>query len=129
MPSTSRATYPGPPLLPSVLPYLTTHQPPVSHHLTRIMNADRAESGDKLRHGPCAKQYVDLEDCAADKKVRSHGVSPDRRARLRYHDGRIVVLLHMIPLSSQFFPLCVIIILGLLVRRKRWSVVRDRPTF
>ncbi len=52
------------------------------HHLTRIMNAERTDSGDKLRHGPCAKQYNDLEDCAADKKVRSHGVSPDRRARL-----------------------------------------------
>ena len=44
--------------------------------------ADRAESDnirDKLRDGPCAKPYLDLEDCAADKNVRSHRVS--RRCR------------------------------------------------
>ena len=49
------------------------------HQLTRIMNAERIDNGDKLRHGPCAKQYIDLEDCAADKKVRSHAVSPNNR--------------------------------------------------
>jgi hypothetical protein len=82
-PRRADATYPaGATIYNTLRSTLTTHQPPVPHHLTRIMNADRADSGDKLRHGPCAKQYVDLEDCAADKKVRSHGVSLDRRARL-----------------------------------------------
>ena len=35
---------------------------------------------DKLRDGPCAKSYHDLEDCAADKNVRSHRVSCRRRS-------------------------------------------------
>jgi hypothetical protein len=58
------------------------------------MNAERANIVDKLQHGPCAKQYIDLEDCAADKKVRSHGVTPDGRASYVNKDG-IQVLLYV----------------------------------
>jgi hypothetical protein len=50
---------------------------------TTTMNADKADSNDnhrdKLRDGPCAKPYFDLEECAADKSVRSHRVSRRRR--------------------------------------------------
>ena len=53
---------------------------------------ERAES-DKLRDGPCAKPYLDLEDCAADKNVRSHRVSRrrSRRRRRRRYWMRCVV--------------------------------------
>lgn len=49
------------------------------------MNAEQVNSGgDKLRDGPCAKPYLDLETCAFEKKkdVRSHRVSLDRNVRL-----------------------------------------------
>ena len=38
-------------------------------------NNDKARHDrDKLRDGPCANPYLDLEECAADKNVRSHRV-------------------------------------------------------
>jgi len=42
------------------------------------MNVDDAGDGeDKLRHGPCSKLYIDLEECATkySKTIRSHSVS------------------------------------------------------
>lgn len=50
------------------------------------MNAEKVNNGDKLRDGPCAKQYIDLENCAADKKARSHGVSSNECARQATQD-------------------------------------------
>lgn len=35
---------------------------------------EQAGEGDKLRDGPCAKPYLELEACAADKNVKSHKV-------------------------------------------------------
>ncbi len=52
------------------------HFPP--YYLERTMDADTDKARhdrDKLRDGPCANPYLDLEECAADKNVGSHRVS------------------------------------------------------
>ncbi|KAL7549868.1 hypothetical protein ACHAWF_013126 [Thalassiosira exigua] len=36
------------------------------------MNSEGVRRGDKLRNGPCAKPYFELEACAADKSAKSH---------------------------------------------------------
>ena len=38
---------------------------------------DAGDGEDKLRHGPCSKLYIDLEECASNnsKTIRSHSVS------------------------------------------------------
>lgn len=83
------------------------------------MNAERIDNGDKLRHGPCAKQYIDLEDCAADKKVRSHAVSPNNRRTRQATMAKISQFFFtiMMPLFSHAF-LCVVIIISGLTQEK-----------
>jgi hypothetical protein len=73
------------------LSVFTAHSKNTKHRRRRgttTMNAEKADSNDnhrdKLRDGPCAKPYFDLEDCAADKIVRSHRVSRRRMCRRRW---------------------------------------------